>query len=24
MTLPKGLELGDGLFKGQRVMETAE
>ena len=24
MTLPDGLELGDGLFKGQMAMEAAE
>lgn len=24
MPLPKGLKLGDGLFKGERMMEPAE
>ena len=24
MPLPRGLTLGDGLFKGERVMEAAE
>ena len=24
MALPKGLKLGDGLFKGERMMELAE